>query len=76
MAEPDTHRLIFLFFEPRKRDSAMYALEAFLKPRTPISAPAMNTATKRPCGPATPPASPRGRLALEFSESAIDWQRG
>ena len=35
----------------------MHALKAFPEAQNAYSAPAMNTATKRPCGPATPLAS-------------------
>ena len=58
LAEPDTHRLIFLFFsETRSATRRCTRWRPSLKPRTPISAPAMSIATKRPCGPATPLAS-------------------
>ena len=77
MAEPDTHRLIFLFFsETPERDSAMHALDAFPEAQNAYLGTCDEHSdqaamwTRNPTGKL-----PRGRLALEFSESAIDWQR-
>lgn len=76
MAEPDTHRLIFLLFsEPVERESVMQALEAFPEAQngylgtcdTHSNQAAMWT--RNPTGKL-----PSGRLALEFSDAAIDWQ--
>ena len=76
MAEPDTHRLIFLFFsEPVERESGLHALEAFPEAQngylgtcdTHSNQAAMWT--RNPTGKL-----PSGRLALEFSDAAIDWQ--
>ncbi len=76
MAEPDTHRLIFLFFsEAPERNSAMRALEAFPQAKNVYLGTCDEHSeqavmwTRNPTGKL-----PRGRLALEFSESGIDWQ--
>ena len=77
MAEACTHRLIFLFFsDSPKHDSVMQALESFpnaqkayLGTRDAHSDQAAMW-TRNPTGKL-----PLGRLALEFSETAIDWQR-
>ena len=77
MAEAFTHRLIFLFFsEAPSRAAAMRALEAFPEAQNAYlgtcDAHSNQAAmwTRNPTGKL-----PRGRLALEFSETAIDWQR-
>ena len=76
MAEPDTHRLIFLFFsEPVERESGLHALEAFPEAQNGYLGTCdthSNQATmwtRNPTGKL-----PSGRLALEFSDAAIDWQ--
>jgi hypothetical protein len=77
LTEPDTHRLIFLFFAERPtRESAMRALDAF----SGVQNAYLGTSdahsdqaamwTRNPTGKLT-----SGRLALEFSDAAIDWQR-
>ncbi len=77
MAEACTHRLIFLFFsEASSRAAAMHSLEAFPEAQNAYlgtcDAHSNQAAmwTRNPTGKL-----PRGRLALEFSETAIDWQR-
>jgi len=76
LAEPGSHRLIFLFFsEAPERDSVMHALEAFPQAQNVYLGTCDEHSdqaamwTRNPTGKL-----PRGRLALEFSESAIDWQ--
>ena len=77
MAEPGTHRLIFLFFsEAPERDAAIHALKAFPEAQNAYLGTCDEHSeqaamwTRNPTGKL-----PRGRLALEFSDSAIDWQR-
>ena len=77
MAEACTHRLIFLFFsEAPKRDSVMHTLESFPTAQNAYlgtcDAHSDQAAmwTRNPTGKL-----PLGRLALEFSETAVDWQR-
>ena len=77
MAEPGTHRLIFLFFsESPERNSVMHALGDFPKAQNAYLGTCdehSNQAamwTRNPTGKL-----PCGRLALEFCDTAIDWQR-
>lgn len=77
MAEPGSHRLIFLFFsEAPERESAMQALEAFPNTQNAYLGTCDEHSdlaamwTRNPTGKV-----PRGRLALEFSETAIDWEK-
>ena len=77
MAEAFTHRLIFLFFsEPLTPADAMRALEAFPEAQNAYlgtcDAHSDQAAmwTRNPTGKLT-----SGRLALEFSDAHIDWQR-
>ena len=77
MAEAFTHRLIFLFFsEPLTPADAMRALEAFPEAQNAYlgtcDAHSDQAAmwTRNPTGQLT-----SGRLALEFSDAHIDWQR-
>ena len=77
MAESGTHRLIFLFFsEPPERDAVIHALETFPKTQNAYLGTCDEHSdqaamwTRNPTGKL-----PRGRLALEFSDSGIDWQR-
>ena len=77
MAEACTHRLIFLFFsEAPKRDSVMHTLESFPTAQNAYlgtcDAHSDQAAmwTRNPTGKL-----PLGRLALEFSETAVDLQR-
>ena len=77
MAEACNHRLIFLFFsEAPSRAAAVRALEAFPEAQNAYlgtcDAHSNHAAmwTRNPTGKL-----PGGRLALEFSETAIDWQR-
>jgi hypothetical protein len=77
LTEPDTHRLIFLFFaENPTRESAMRALNTFSGVEnaylgtSDVHSKQAAMWTRNPTGKLT-----SGRLALEFSDSAIDWQR-
>jgi len=77
LAEPGSHRLIFLFFsEAPERESAMQALEAFPNTQNAYLGTCDEHSdlaaiwTRNPTGKV-----PRGRLALEFSETAIDWEK-
>lgn len=77
MTEPDTHRLIFLFFaENPTRESAMRALNTFSGVEnaylgtSDVHSKQAAMWTRNPTGKLT-----SGRLALEFSDAAIDWQR-
>ena len=77
MAEAFTHRLIFLFFsEPLTPADAMRELEAFPEAQNAYlgtcDAHSDQAAmwTRNPTGKLT-----SGRLALEFSDAHIDWQR-
>ena len=77
MAEAFTHRLIFLFFsDPLTPADAMRALEAFPEAQNAYlgtcDAHSDQAAmwTRNPTGKLT-----SGRLALEFSDAHIDWQR-
>ena len=77
MAKSGTHRLIFLFFsEPPERDSVMHALEAFPEAQNTYLGTCDEHSdqaamwTRNPTGKL-----PRGRLALEFSDTDIEWQK-
>jgi hypothetical protein len=77
LTEPDTHRPIFLFFaENPTRESAMRALNTFSGVEnaylgtSDVHSKQAAMWTRNPTGKLT-----SGRLALEFSDSAIDWQR-
>jgi len=77
LTEPDTHRLIFLFFaENPTRESAMRALNTFSGVEnaylgtSDVHSKQAAMWTRNPTGKLT-----SGRLALEFSDAAIDWQR-
>ncbi len=76
MAEPDTHRLIFLFFsEPVKRESGLHALEAFPEAQNGYLGTCDTHSNKAAMWTRNPTGKlPSGRLALEFSDAAIDWQ--
>jgi hypothetical protein len=77
LTESDIHRLIFLFFAERPtRESAMRALDAFSGVQNAYLGTSDTHSdqaamwTRNPTGKLT-----SGRLALEFSDAAIDWQR-
>jgi hypothetical protein len=77
LTESDIHRLIFLFFAERPtRESAMRALDAFSGVQNAYLGTSDTHSdqaamwTRNPTGKLT-----SGRLALEFSDAAIDWLR-